>query len=93
MGGAMCYTGFVSLSKPHKNPQWRSARQSASPPLKVWIFVCFGGRMGLSAFSRRLFRIRLFIFEVCETVVFAALVVFLAIYTIMHMIEFGRHLL
>jgi hypothetical protein len=49
--------------------------------------------MGLSAFSRRLFRIRLFIFEICETVVFAALVVFLAVYTIMHMIEFGRHLL
>jgi hypothetical protein len=49
--------------------------------------------MGMSAFSRRLFRIRLLIFEVCETLVFAALVVFLAIYTIMHMIELGRHLL
>jgi hypothetical protein len=49
--------------------------------------------MGSPGFSRRLFRIRLLIFEICETLVFAAFVLFLAFYTIMHMIEFGKHLL
>lgn len=44
-------------------------------------------------FSNRLFHIRLVVFEVCETIIFVTLVVALAIFSIMHIIEFGRHLL
>jgi hypothetical protein len=47
----------------------------------------------LRQFNNRLFRIRLLIFEVCETIVFAAIVVVLAIFTIKHIIEFGMSLL
>jgi hypothetical protein len=48
---------------------------------------------GSPNFSRRLFWIRHLIFETCETFVFGAFMLFLAIYTIVHMIEFGMHLL
>jgi F0F1-type ATP synthase membrane subunit c/vacuolar-type H+-ATPase subunit K len=49
--------------------------------------------MGRSQLSGRLFRIRLIVFELCETIVFVAFVLALAIFSIMHIIEFGRHLL
>ena len=49
--------------------------------------------MGHSQFSERLFKIRLFVFEVCETIVFIAFVLALAVFSIIHIIEFGRHLL
>lgn len=51
------------------------------------------GLMGHSQFSERLFKIRLFVFEVCETIVFIAFVLALAVFSIIHIIEFGRHLL
>lgn len=47
--------------------------------------------MGRSQFNSWLFQIRLWIFEVCETVIFIVLVVALAIYSIRHIIEFGSH--
>jgi hypothetical protein len=46
-----------------------------------------------SDFSNLLFRIRLLVFEVCETLVFTALVLCLAFYTIKHIVEFGWKLL
>jgi hypothetical protein len=49
--------------------------------------------MGKPYFSNLLFRISLYVFEVCETIVFVALVLALAIYTIEHIVEFGRTIL
>jgi hypothetical protein len=49
--------------------------------------------MGQAGFSRRLFRIRLYVFEICETAIFVALVLALAIYSIERIIAFGRNLL
>jgi hypothetical protein len=45
--------------------------------------------MGKSGLSRHLYRIRLLVFEVCETAIFVVLVLVLAIYSIKHIVEFG----
>jgi hypothetical protein len=45
--------------------------------------------MGQTQFSNRLFRIRLLVFEICETAIFVALVLTLAIYSITHIVQFG----
>jgi hypothetical protein len=41
----------------------------------------------------RFLKIRLFVFEVCETIVFVALILVLTIYSLVHIYEFGRHIL
>jgi hypothetical protein len=47
--------------------------------------------MGNDRIRRFLFRLRLTIFEICETAVFVVFVLFLAIYAIVHIIQLGRN--
>jgi len=49
--------------------------------------------MGQSKLSSVLFNIRLIVFEVCETIIFISLVLVLALFSIKHIVEFGRHML
>jgi hypothetical protein len=49
--------------------------------------------MSHSDLNEQLTMIRLIVFEVCETLIFVAFVLALAIFSLIHIYQFGRHLL